>query len=35
MPTEMENPLHTLTPEQIEAIGKEFDALHELSLIHI
>ena len=29
MPTEMENPLHRLTPEQIEAIGKEFDALHE------
>ena len=29
MPTEMENPLHKLTPEQIEAIGKEFDALHE------
>ena len=29
MPTEIENPLHRLTPEQIEAIGKEFDALHE------
>ena len=29
MPTEMENPLQKLTPEQIEAIGKEFDALHE------
>ena len=29
MPTETENPLHRLTPEQIEAIGKEFDALHE------
>jgi fatty acid desaturase len=29
MPTEMENPLHKLTPEQIEAIGKEFDALHD------
>jgi linoleoyl-CoA desaturase len=25
----MENPLHRLTPEQIEAIGKEFDELHE------
>jgi fatty acid desaturase len=24
-----ENPLHRLTPEQIEAIGKEFDELHE------
>ena len=24
-----ENPLHRLTPEQIEAIGKEFDQLHE------
>jgi linoleoyl-CoA desaturase len=24
-----ENPLHRLTPEQIEAIGREFDALHE------
>src|SRR5690242_11700306 len=24
-----ENPLHKLTPEQIEAIGKEFDELHE------
>ena len=29
MDTEIENPLHRLTPEQIEAIGKEFDALHE------
>ena len=29
MPTEMENPLHKLTPEQLEEIGKEFDALHE------
>ncbi len=28
-PTESENPLHRLTPEQIEAIGKEFDELHE------
>ena len=27
--TEIENPLHKLTPEQIEAIGKEFDELHE------
>jgi fatty acid desaturase len=26
---EPENPLHRLTPEQIEAIGKEFDELHE------
>jgi len=26
---EIENPLHKLTPEQIEAIGKEFDAIHE------
>jgi fatty acid desaturase len=26
---EPENPLHTLTPEQIEEIGKEFDELHE------
>jgi NADPH-dependent stearoyl-CoA 9-desaturase len=26
---EPENPLHKLTPEQIEAIGKEFDELHE------
>src|SRR5438067_10664277 len=24
-----ENPLHRLTPEQIEEIGKEFDELHE------
>jgi fatty acid desaturase len=24
-----ENPLHRLTPEQIEELGKEFDALHE------
>ena len=29
MPTEMENPLYKLTPEQIEAIGKEFDELHD------
>ena len=29
MPTEIENPLHRLTPEQIEEIGKEFDALHD------
>jgi len=29
MPTEMENPLHRLTAEQIEAIGKEFDDLHD------
>ena len=29
MPTEMENPLHKLTDEQIEAIGKEFDDLHD------
>src|SRR3954465_15066920 len=26
---EVENPLHRLTPEQIEAIGKEFDELHD------
>ena len=26
---EIQNPLHKLTPEQIEAIGKEFDAIHE------
>ena len=26
---EPENPLHRLTPEQIEEIGREFDALHE------
>ncbi|MEA2312664.1 MAG: NADPH-dependent stearoyl-CoA 9-desaturase [Solirubrobacteraceae bacterium] len=26
---EPENPLHKLTPEQLEEIGKEFDALHE------
>jgi len=25
----IENPLHRLTPEQIESIGKEFDALHD------
>src|SRR2546423_7348496 len=24
-----ENPLHRLTPDQIEAIGREFDQLHE------
>ena len=28
-PAEPENPLHRLTPEQIEQIGKEFDELHE------
>ncbi len=27
--TEIENPLHRLTPEQIEQIGKEFDAVHD------
>ncbi|MFL5782104.1 MAG: fatty acid desaturase family protein [Thermoleophilaceae bacterium] len=27
--TEIENPLHTLSDEQIEAIGREFDELHE------
>jgi linoleoyl-CoA desaturase len=27
--TAIENPLHQLTPEQIEAIGKEFDELHD------
>ena len=27
--TEIENPLHRLTDEQIEAIGREFDELHE------
>ena len=26
---EPDNPLHRLTPEQIEAIGREFDELHE------
>ena len=26
---EPENPLHKLTPEQLEAIGREFDELHE------
>src|SRR3954465_4053616 len=26
---DIENPLHRLTDEQIEAIGKEFDELHE------
>src|ERR1700756_2883811 len=26
---EPENPLHRLTPEQLEAIGREFDELHE------
>ena len=25
----IENPLHRLTPEQIEAIGKEFEQLHD------
>jgi linoleoyl-CoA desaturase len=29
MPTEVENPLHKLTPEQIEAIGRELDAIHD------
>src|SRR3954453_2592075 len=29
MATELENPLHRLTPEQIDAIGREFDELHE------
>jgi len=29
MDTEIENPLHRLTPDEIEAIGKEFDQLHE------
>jgi len=29
MATEIENPLHRLSDEQIEAIGKEFDQLHE------
>ncbi|GAC1316389.1 MAG: acyl-CoA desaturase [Thermoleophilaceae bacterium] len=29
MTTEIENPLHKLSAEQIEAIGKEFDALHD------
>ncbi|MGA9858663.1 MAG: acyl-CoA desaturase [Solirubrobacteraceae bacterium] len=28
-PDAAENPLHRLTPEQIEAIGREFDELHE------
>src|SRR5215213_11374384 len=27
--TEIENPLHRLSDEQIETIGKEFDELHE------
>jgi NADPH-dependent stearoyl-CoA 9-desaturase len=27
--TDSENPLHRLTPEQIEALGREFDELHE------
>src|SRR3954453_22174840 len=27
--SEIENPLHTLSDEQIEAIGREFDELHE------
>ena len=26
---EPENPLHRLTDEQLEALGREFDALHE------
>jgi linoleoyl-CoA desaturase len=29
MPTEVENPLHKLTSEQIEAIGRELDAIHD------
>src|SRR5215211_1221037 len=29
MPTETQNPLHHLTAEQIEALGKEFDQLHD------
>jgi fatty acid desaturase len=29
MATEVENPLQRLTPEQIEAIGKEFEQLHD------
>ena len=29
MATEMENPLHRLTPDQIDAIAEELDALHE------
>jgi linoleoyl-CoA desaturase len=29
MPTEVENPLYKLTPEQIEALGREFDAIHD------
>ncbi len=29
MSTEVENPLHKLTEEQVEAIGKEFDDLHD------
>src|SRR6201986_3186939 len=28
-PADSENPLHRLTPEQIEALGREFDELHE------
>jgi linoleoyl-CoA desaturase len=28
-PPEIANPLNSLTPEQIEAIGKEFDAIHD------
>ena len=27
--TSRDSPLHRLTPEQIEAIGREFDELHE------
>jgi len=27
--TETENPIHSLTPDQIEAIGREFDELHD------
>jgi NADPH-dependent stearoyl-CoA 9-desaturase len=27
--TTIENPLHALTPEEIEALGREFEALHE------
>ena len=29
MTTEVENPLHSLTEEQIESIGREFDELHD------
>ncbi|MFL5870549.1 MAG: fatty acid desaturase family protein [Solirubrobacterales bacterium] len=29
MPTEIENPLHRLSDEEIEALGREFDAIHD------